>query len=125
MAEWRGLWECAEGHREYGDGQSCAWRFYEVDTPIGTPPRVCGLPVHSYEQRQGDPWAQLARLRAALERIASQAEKTQAWMRRVGWKYEDAEDMDQKVAFSAYSDLVEASEWARAALAQTEEVQRG
>ncbi len=46
-------------------------------------------------------------------------------MRKVGWKYEDSEDLDQKVAFSVYSHLVECCEQARAHLARYKEADDG
>lgn len=48
--------------------------------------------------------------------IQPQYEKVLALMRKVGWKYEDSEDLDQKVAFSVYTCLVMCCEKARAHL---------
>ncbi len=57
-----------------------------------------------------------ARAIEALEFVKPQYEKVLALMRKIGWKFEDSEDLNQKVAFTVYTYLVECCERARAVL---------
>lgn len=54
-----GLWECEAGHVSLARTTNGA-----CTRIVGG--KSCGLPVHPYERRHGEPWAQLARLEAAL-----------------------------------------------------------
>ena len=61
-----------------------------------------------------------ARAIEALRFVEPQYQKVLALMRKVGWKFEDAEDINQKVAFSVYTYLVECCYAARAVLDEEE-----
>jgi hypothetical protein len=63
----------------------------------------------------------LVQAREALRFVEPQYQRALELMRKVGWKFEDADDLDQKVAFSVYTYLVKCCEKARPALAALDE----